>query len=1011
MAIQQKVQFIGMDQDSQLRMMEPGSYRYALNVHVGSTKGNNLGAVENVQGNTLVTTTLPSGNNKVIGAYEDRTSNSVFYFLCNSNSDHGIYRYYSDSNTITKVFEWAGLGFNESHIITGVGFLGGTLYWTDGINPQRALNLDSIASFQAPYVEEYISLIKRPPNLQPTCIFGLDATFPNNYIRGKFFQFRTQFVYIDNTVSTLSPVSMLAYGDINRVDNNPRIPGINFNVATKFAYTTGGGNTSPTPTNIASFNVFPSSNNYINVNLNVISEVFTTNAWRAISKVNILVREGNTGKWGIWKTVTAQRIVLSGQDFRFYNDQSAEVVSDELSNKLFDSVPTISSSLSIMKNRVFLANNTEGYDQPDPITFTSTPNYSVFDGNLLGSNIFKNRGYYGVGLVFYDKYMRSSGVVMSTPNNNPLTNSSVRISSGPLISNSTFYFTQSHCTSVSVGLPNNYNLPEWAHYYSIVRTNNLDFGYFIRIIPQQININSNTQTATIRYDAGSPDQAAYNFTEGDMMYFETEDGGVVTGIFGIDSNGYLKVDAKPFLAFYTTSKKIIGAEIYSPSTRLSTDLYYEVGSVYKVSNPGQANRQFSNLTPSIKGDTFLTTRKFYVKNGDSLVPGARFTFIIPIESLGLYAETYETSNSDIGRVNIVVDDGTQEHRAGSIRFSNQFIQGSKINGLSTFDAGDIETISNDYGSINKLQVATNNQSEGDVMLAIFTNAIASIYVGEALIRDNTGSELLSATANVIGSWRILRGNVGTTNPESVVQQNGSVYGFDVTRGIVWRYAQDGIAFLSDRGMKTHFYELSRNLLANGSYHAYGAFDPYFNEYILSISCEENNETVAYSETRDRWTTFYSFLPEWMSKVNTKMISFVNGETWLHASNSVYGAFYGDNYSATITAICNADPSKEKILQSINTESEHVWVATSITTPEGQESSLQETDYYRLANAWNANVLRDINTPNIQSPQVPILQGDWMRSSVFEIEMNNDQTEFSPLYFANFKVIPSERSNK
>ncbi len=82
---QQKVQFLGLDTDSELRFMEPGSYRYALNVHIGTSESGNRGAVENIKGNTLVSIALPAGVNKVIGAHEDLLNNATYYFLYNIN--------------------------------------------------------------------------------------------------------------------------------------------------------------------------------------------------------------------------------------------------------------------------------------------------------------------------------------------------------------------------------------------------------------------------------------------------------------------------------------------------------------------------------------------------------------------------------------------------------------------------------------------------------------------------------------------------------------------------------------------------------------------------------------------------------------------------------------------------------------------------------------------------------------------------------------------------------------
>lgn len=1059
MSVMQKQNFIGMDTDHEPRFTRPGAYRYALNCRIGSTSGGNLGAVENVKGNTLVEITLPDGNNKVIGSVEDRPTNSCFYFLYNSNSNHGIYRYYSDTNTITKVFEWSGLNFQEDKFITGAGFLDNTLFWTDAYNPPRALDISNIVNFDTPYTEEYISLIKRPPNLPPTIgTIGTDNTRATNYIQDKQFQFRTQFIFVDNSVSTLSPISEIAYGNPTySSDPNNKIPVVYSNVRSGPTYS---------PYNIVSYNEFPSTDNYINIILNI-NDLLSSEFGKMIKKVNVMFREGNTGKFGIFKTLTrSEALALISDTIKFYNDTAANIVADKDDNKLYDSVPLKSSSLALMKNRVFLGDNTEGYVKPDPIEFTVTQTLSTFTPSLIGTKIFKNRGKYSVGIVFYDKYMRSSGVILSTPDNNGVSASTISISAGKIMSFvNNGPFTQTNCTSLNIQLPNNYTVPDWAYYYSIVRTKNTSFNFFERLMISKIKylvgydgdgnpiyVNYNDPTATeihIFVDAGTPSNVYYNFIEGDLLYLEFQDvtGGPlqtatlpVRGLVYSDDklgtsikviSGNVRGEAlttneiinqQSGLAALVVSmedfskaglsgvnaKQIWGSEVISPT--VDDGIYYEVGDILPITNPGESDRQFSSLSISIEGDVYQTMRNFYIKP-----VGVSNAFIskIPCESYSLYNRNYEINNSDIGRVNIVVDDERQLQEHGAIRYSNQFIQDSDINGLSSFDSADKDTITNDYGDLNKLIIASNNQSEGNVMLAVFKNAIASIYIGDALIRDAAGTELLSGTTNVIGGWRILRGEWGTSNPESVIQEDSAVYGWDVSKGIVWRYAQDGLTAISEYNRKYYFFDKSRSLLSSTKRVALGTYDRYHDEYILCFIDDNGSETVAFSEKvlqeqGNPWTTYYSFAPEWFEKVNTQLVSFKDGALWLHGSNSLYNNFYGVQYTSQITGICNLDPSKQKILQNVSTESQDKWVAIQITTPEGQETNLQDSDYRLIANAWCANVLRDINTPNVT---YPILQGDWIRSSIFLIKMENTKTQLSPLYFANYKVIGSERSNK
>lgn len=1054
MSVQQKQNFTHMDTDTELRFTQPGAYRYALNCRVGSTSGGNVGAVENVKGNTLIEVELPAGNNTVVGSFEDRKTNSCFYFLYNSNLDHGIYRYFTETNTVTKIFEWSGLNFQLDKFICHAGFLNNTLFWTDGFNPPRALDVNNVANFDTPYTEEYISLIKRPPNLPPTIVAtGNDLTQRNNYIRDKQFQFRTQFIFVDNSVSTLSPISAIAYGTPSFTGKKTKVPRVLVNIRSFV------GNPFVADS-VDSYDEYVSQDNYIDVQLNI-ADFLSSPFGKMIKRVNIMFREGNTGKFGIFRTLSfTEASALIGDTIRFYNNAAVNIISDKDDAKLSDSVPLKSAALALMKNRVFLGNNTEGYNKVNPITFTVTQTLSTFIPGFLGDKIFKNRGKYNIGIVFYDKYMRSSGVILSTPTTNANTSSTVVIDAGKIQSyTSGGVFNQNGCTALTVTLPNNYTIPDWAYYYSIVRTPNIDFNFFQRVALSRIKYleryddngnpiynNGFVDTAIevhIFFDAGTPSSVFYNFTEGDVLYMEYQNISgsnlesaqfpvrgliysdddlntsvkIVTGtVRGLPVTTNEVINQQKGLAGFIVSmedylrtglpgssvKILYGAEVMSPT--VNAGLYYETGEILPITNPGEISAQFSSLSVTLEGDVYQTMRNFYVKpiNSDD-------TFIVrlPTESYSIYNRDYETNANDIGRVNVVVEDERQQQEQGAIRFGNQFIQDSDINGLSSFDTPDKDTLTNDYGSLNKLHVAANNQSEGNVMLAIFKNAIASIYIGEAQIKDNAGTKLLTQTDNVIGGWNILRGEWGTSNPESIVEEDSVVYGWDVSKGVVWRYAQNGLTPISDVKRKFYFYDKSRALLSSTKNVALGTFDPFNNEYLLTFKDDTTEETVAFSEFMKAWTTNYSFIPEWFDRINTRLLSFKDGALWLHGENALYNNFYGVQYDSSITGICNIDASKQKILQNVSVESQDIWVATQITTPEGQESSLMESDYVHLTNAFSANVLRDINTPNVT---YPILQGDWIRSSVFLVKMTNDKTFLSPLYFANYKVIGSERSN-
>ena len=68
------------------RLLPNGEYVDALNVRLGSTEASEIGSVENSKGNTQLTTlefngTALSNNAKCIGAYEDGTRETIYWFV------------------------------------------------------------------------------------------------------------------------------------------------------------------------------------------------------------------------------------------------------------------------------------------------------------------------------------------------------------------------------------------------------------------------------------------------------------------------------------------------------------------------------------------------------------------------------------------------------------------------------------------------------------------------------------------------------------------------------------------------------------------------------------------------------------------------------------------------------------------------------------------------------------------------------------------------------------------
>ena len=162
----------------------------------------------------------------------------------------------------------------------------------------------------------------------------------------------------------------------------------------------------------------------------------------------------------------------------------------------------------------------------------------------------------------------------------------------------------------------------------------------------------------------------------------------------------------------------------------------------------------------------------------------------------------------------------------------------------------------------------------------------------------------------------------------------------------------------------------------------------------------------------------SFIGEWYQRINTRFISFKNGQLWLHQSNSLYNNFYGVQYKSNLKFVCNKDPFTSKILHMVEEIAKgEQWDCIDISTPSGQSSELlglydisspsdYPADFTQYENRFSANVMRDKNTPNMVASDYPLLNGDEIRSDVFSIHLENGETTKQNLFGVELYYIPS-----
>jgi hypothetical protein len=718
-----------------------------------------------------------------------------------------------------------------------------------------------------------------------------------------------------------------------------------------------------------------------------------------------------------------------------------------------DSVPTSS---------YFAHRDFDTYPSSEFVTFGDfTITGSGSDVDITGlptsqTRTFKSASRYNVGVQFYDFAMRKCGVITKTRNQDyELIDMTVSIPDRG-------YTGSNLQTFISWGLTpgTQLEIPEWAKYYSIVRTDNLDTRYFIQGKTKDITTGEELSYATKNASTGDYTISATKLTHDSTVvgisldletmlndgfgYIYEEANGDVVKLYKDSGEKYILKVIGQQGRYIILEPKNIGDltnelwiyEIRRPYKQSGSETFYE-SNIYAINNWGKSNRSYSVVSGAILGDTFIYADKEY---------------------MNLRNDFRNTWSRNLGRA-CFIDPIGQVYKPNGIRWSNTFVPGSQINGLSSFEAIDFKDAPVELGPINKLQTTSKTQSEGNVMLAIGQNYTASMYLGETSVVDNAGQSLLSTSGAVIGTINVLKGRFGTTVPTSVVEYDGNVYWADVLNECIVRYSGNGLFAISDLGMRNYFRSYFKALKSSineyditQSPYMYGGYNPATDEYIISfIPVDESPEqypdgsasrysdikmmyktgtpakSIAYSASQERWSSFYSHSGPYVY-FGGKMYSFVKPNGWVSVFPPVYesgGLFVFDKDSTInslggavkdsfITFPVNEAPNNIKIYQAISVEGDTAPTSTYVETftPNNQVTNMVASDYVNREDMLYTEILRDRVSPNVcGTADQKMYKGDKIRGQHANISMVWENPTNFNIRFINVNIKDSIGHNK
>lgn len=568
--------------------------------------------------------------------------------------------------------------------------------------------------------------------------------------------------------------------------------------------------------------------------------------------------------------------------------------------------------------------------------------------------------------------------------------------------------------------------PAWAKSFQWLRLKNATYGRYLQWVANEVVYISSLDTDTtpeirtsfqnrnataikisikniLDYQAQrNNSQVSYAYEIGDRIRLIADRGvSYINGLVDFEVTGYDATTQEIIIDPQGYSEEIQSGslfEVYNSQTLNTNDgqIYYEVGE--RINILGGFPESYSGIFSN--GDTYWRGRTILV-NDDSTNFSSTYPLLIEDAAV---SDFYPSTAQDIGRAGLIDEAFKQIHYPTMLQNSGIYIEGTAVNGLSSFASTDNKQLSRSFGAIKSLNYV------GNTLLSIHENKVVANYIELRSLSDSNETDgLLAISDAYFGNDRPMLSEYGSQHTESIIQYNGLVYAIDAAKGVIWRYDNNGLDVLSDKKMRSYV----KDLCAKGVTFAPAVFDNYYREYIVSVYTSDQNVTLAWNEEKNRWTTFYSHLPELYASVLRSIVSFKNGELWIHDRNPIHNNFYGTQYRTELTFVPHTDTQKSTfhtiLIQGVqNDPLTNNWFAEEVSNDFGQLSRIKQPHFRLKENFWAASFLRDTTDTTVVNP---IINGRNLRGQELTIKLVNDSTESAYIQQIVTSVVASERTPK
>ena len=905
-----------MNLDLDERLVPNGEYRYGVNINIGRSEGSDVGAVENLLGNEVITNSNLAPNSVCVGVYRENGNDRIYYFTTDEDSaseaqstsiNHAVFEFDQRSGVISRLAHGAWLNLHVNSPITGINVVDGLLFWTDDRNEPRKINIDRARANENYYNDILASVAKFAPFTPPEIRTVSTATrrsdgqeLPRSeFLQRRLIRFAYRFRFEDNERSIISPFTTNCFA---------LIAPITFNAANS--------------ANSGEIEAFINEIQSINLRVNIPEGYGITSVellWKEQASNTVYIVED--------RDVEASRRTV---DFEYTSQDPFRALPGSQITRVTDAVPRLAKSQEIAGGRIVYGNFLHRYDVP-PIDFdvavlsgsgavfhTRFPNYSV-----------KSRRTYQVGLVLSDRFGRQTPVILSSSGNDTVF---VAPRTGNLLN---------------------------ARQSLRVTINNIEE---IRALPW---------VHSIRVFVKQREQEYYNWFSG-TGNTRMRLGDSVNKI-PVDTTQAAGGNNAP--SSVSVYPKLLRSGANDADTGLRTIEGINTNDrTVTVANDTGTGSQIYETEPFISNlDIFFET------STGVAAAGSGASLVIPVDYYNCFIQDIGSGHIEINRIRagfneafwdygvkagVVDEDYSEERRFNAlIHSSGLFNSRTSINQLNQFneaEGGITLALDPSDGSIQKLYAE-------DTQLIIFQeDKVSRSPVDKDFIYSAEGGAVpVTSNSQYLGTIAPYAGEYGiSTDPGSFAVYGTRKYFSDRNRGVVIRLSQDGLTEISRAGMTDFFRDALRT-----STDIVGSFDEYSDTYNIRIrgrnytANEDTNIvtagngyfTISFEEDVNGWSSFKTFNKEFGSTLNNRYYTFSGGNIYEHNSTSSNrNTFYGAFSNSDLELIFNDNPSTIKEFKTLSYEGTQGWDCEYLETDvdgvlDGSETSTVATMYTATLN--------------------------------------------------------------